>query len=147
VADAGISLRQALSAIASRLQDAGIDRGRAEARLLAAEAIGISVETVVGNDARLLSETEQQALDDLASRRVRREPMSQILGYREFYGRRFAVTADVLTPPAYAKQIAKAIPDARLELVPDAGHMLMLERTDTLDQLIVDFAREVGVKP
>ena len=56
-------------------------------------------------------------------------------------------TADVLTPPAYAKQIAKAIPDARLELVPDAGHMLMLERTDTLDQLIVDFAREVGVTP
>ena len=54
-------------------------------------------------------------------------------------------TADLLTPPAYAKQIAKAIPDARLELVPDGGHMLMLERTDVLDQLIVDFAREVGV--
>ena len=54
-------------------------------------------------------------------------------------------TADVLTPPAYAKQIANAIPGARLELVPDGGHMLMLERTDALDQLIVDFAREVGV--
>jgi release factor glutamine methyltransferase len=109
VPDAGISLRQALSAIASRLQDAGIDRGRAEARLLAAEAIGISVETVVGNDARLLSETEQQALDDLASRRVRREPMSQILGYREFYGRRFAVTADVLTPRPDSETLIEAM--------------------------------------
>jgi pimeloyl-ACP methyl ester carboxylesterase len=56
-------------------------------------------------------------------------------------------TADALTPPAYAKQIAKAIPGARLELVPDGGHMLMLERTDVLDQLIVNFAREVGVQP
>jgi 3-oxoadipate enol-lactonase len=56
-------------------------------------------------------------------------------------------TADMLTPPAYAKQMAKAIPGARLELVPDGGHMLMLERTDTVDQLIVDFAREVGVTP
>ena len=56
-------------------------------------------------------------------------------------------TADALTPPAYARQIAKAIPGARLELVPDAGHMLMLERADVLEELIVDFAREVGVKP
>jgi pimeloyl-ACP methyl ester carboxylesterase len=53
-------------------------------------------------------------------------------------------TADLLTPPAYAEQIARAIPNARLELVPDGGHMLMLERVDLLDRLIVDFAREVG---
>jgi non-heme chloroperoxidase len=54
-------------------------------------------------------------------------------------------TGDLLTPPGYAEQIARTIPGARLELVPDGGHMLMLERTDELDDLIVDFAREVGV--
>jgi 3-oxoadipate enol-lactonase len=53
-------------------------------------------------------------------------------------------TADLITPPAYAEQIAAAIPNARLELVPDGGHMLMLERIDLLDRLIVDFARDVG---
>ena len=36
------------------------------------------------------------------------------------------------------------IPGARLELFPGGGHMLMLERTEELDRLIVDFAREVG---
>jgi pimeloyl-ACP methyl ester carboxylesterase len=56
-------------------------------------------------------------------------------------------TADLLTPPAYAEQIADAIPDARLELVPDGGHMLMLERIDLVNRLIVDFAREVGAAP
>ena len=36
------------------------------------------------------------------------------------------------------------IPNARLELFPGGGHMLMLERADELDRLIIDFAREVG---
>jgi pimeloyl-ACP methyl ester carboxylesterase len=55
-----------------------------------------------------------------------------------------AGTGDLLTPPGYAQQIAEKIPGARLELVPDGGHMLMLERTELLDDLIVDFARAVG---
>ena len=53
-------------------------------------------------------------------------------------------TADVLTPPAQARLIARLIPGARLEVFPGGGHMLMLERTDELDRLIADFAREVG---
>jgi release factor glutamine methyltransferase len=69
VADAGISLRQALSAMASRLHAAGIERARAEARLLAAQALKISVETVVGNDTRILSEAEYQALADVLTPR------------------------------------------------------------------------------
>jgi pimeloyl-ACP methyl ester carboxylesterase len=56
-------------------------------------------------------------------------------------------TADVLTPPLYAEQLAAAIPRARLELLPGGGHMLMLERSDDIDRLIVEFAREVGVTP
>ena len=53
-------------------------------------------------------------------------------------------TADVLTPPAQAAPDRDADPGARLEMIPGGGHMLMLERTDELDRLIVDFAREVG---
>ena len=56
-------------------------------------------------------------------------------------------TADVLTPPAQARLIARLIPGARLEVFPGGGHMLMLERTEELDRLIVDFAREVGAPP
>lgn len=54
-------------------------------------------------------------------------------------------TADLLTPPAYARELADLIPNARLELLDGGGHMLMLERIDELDRLIVDFARELGV--
>jgi pimeloyl-ACP methyl ester carboxylesterase len=53
-------------------------------------------------------------------------------------------TADILTPPAQARLITKLIPGARLEVFPGGGHMLMLERTEEFDRLIVDFAHEVA---
>jgi pimeloyl-ACP methyl ester carboxylesterase len=52
-------------------------------------------------------------------------------------------TSDMLTPPAEARRIARLIPNARLEIIEGGGHMLMLERTAAINQLIVDFAREV----
>ena len=51
-------------------------------------------------------------------------------------------TADVLTPPRDARQIATLIPGANLVELPGAGHMLMFERADEVDQLIIDFARD-----
>jgi pimeloyl-ACP methyl ester carboxylesterase len=52
-------------------------------------------------------------------------------------------TADVITPPRDARQIASLVPDANLVELPGAGHMLMYERTDEVDELILDFARDV----
>jgi pimeloyl-ACP methyl ester carboxylesterase len=49
-------------------------------------------------------------------------------------------SADVLTPPRDARQIADLVPGAELVELPRAGHMIMYERTDELDRLIVDFA-------
>ncbi len=122
MADAGASLRQALSAITSRLQGAGIERARAEARLLAAQALGVKLETVVGDDARELTGDEMQRLEALAARRVRREPMAQILGRREFFGRNFRVTADVLTPRPDSETLIEAV----LAQAPDRSAPLQL---------------------
>ncbi|MET0920605.1 MAG: alpha/beta fold hydrolase [Acidimicrobiia bacterium] len=50
-------------------------------------------------------------------------------------------SADVVTSPRESRQIADLIPHAELVEFPRAGHMLMYERTEELDRLIVDFAR------
>lgn len=54
-------------------------------------------------------------------------------------------TADLLTTPGDARRLARAIPDARLELVSGAGHMVMLERAERFGALLCGFAREHGV--
>jgi pimeloyl-ACP methyl ester carboxylesterase len=51
-------------------------------------------------------------------------------------------TADALTPPRDARQVAELLPNARLVELAGAGHMLMYERAHELDALIVDFARD-----
>ena len=56
-------------------------------------------------------------------------------------------TGDLLTPPAQARQIARLIPGARLEIFTGGGHMLMLERTEALNKMIIDFAHHVGARP
>jgi pimeloyl-ACP methyl ester carboxylesterase len=51
-------------------------------------------------------------------------------------------TADALTPPRDSLRIAELLPGARLVEYEGSGHMLMYERTEEVDALIMDFARE-----
>jgi pimeloyl-ACP methyl ester carboxylesterase len=56
-------------------------------------------------------------------------------------------TADILTPPRDARQIASLIPRSELVELTGAGHMLMYERTEEIDELLVQFAREHAAVP
>jgi pimeloyl-ACP methyl ester carboxylesterase len=40
---------------------------------------------------------------------------------------------DLLTPPAHSEAIAAQLPDAELEILPDTGHLLMLERPELVN--------------
>ncbi len=51
-------------------------------------------------------------------------------------------TLDVMTPPKYSKFLAEKIPDSRLQLVEEAGHMLALEQPETVAGLLKDFLDE-----
>jgi len=56
-------------------------------------------------------------------------------------------TADVITPPFEARRIAQLVPAARLEMFQHGGHMLMLERHDEIDRLVIEFTGEVQRAP
>jgi pimeloyl-ACP methyl ester carboxylesterase len=53
-------------------------------------------------------------------------------------------SADIIAPPAESRRIAELIPDAHLEVFKSAGHMLMFERTDEVNDLIEEFVRDLG---
>ena len=91
----------------SRLKAAGIDGPRREARLLLAHTFGKSVEWLVAHDDELI-ETPTH-FENAVRRREAREPLSHILGEREFWSLRFQVNASVLDPRPDSETLVAAV--------------------------------------
>jgi len=49
---------------------------------------------------------------------------------------------DSLVPPSYAEAYRKCLPQARLETIPDCGHLAMFEKEAEFVQAVADFAAE-----
>lgn len=87
---------------------------RLEARVLLAHALGVDHAWLIGHDRDIPTSTQQERVAALVRRRAEGEPVAYILGEREFYGRRFKVTPDVLIP----RPDTELLVDAALESLP-----------------------------
>ena len=88
--------RQAAREAATRFAAAGVDECALEAEVLVRAASGLSrAQYFAGHE---IQPDDLSAFHNLVGRRLTREPAAYILGEREFYGRRFEVTADTLVP-------------------------------------------------
>jgi release factor glutamine methyltransferase len=97
------------------LTAAGIDNARFEARLLLAEASGLTIEQLVARGTDAVPANVVEMARSLTARRVRREPMAYILGEREFWGLPFKVSPAVLVPRPDSETLIEAV----LSLMPD----------------------------
>ena len=102
------TVEEALRALIEELTGAGIDSPRLDARLLLEAATGLPLESQVGEPRRQLSRVQTDELARLARRRLRREPVSRILGRRQFWGREFEVTPDTLDPRPDSETLIEA---------------------------------------
>lgn len=80
------------------LGDHGSTSARLDAELLCAQALGLRRIDLYLQFDRPLDEIELTAIRELVRRRSKGEPVAYITGTREFYGRPFAVTREVLIP-------------------------------------------------
>jgi release factor glutamine methyltransferase len=96
VADTAVGT--ALADAALRLGAAGISDARREARLLLAAALGWDAARVLGFPEAEMTAAARRRLEELIARRSAREPVSRILGYREFWSLPFELSADTLDP-------------------------------------------------
>jgi pimeloyl-ACP methyl ester carboxylesterase len=51
---------------------------------------------------------------------------------------------DRLTPPAMAKSIADAIPNARLAVIPAAGHLSNIEQPESFNEIVLAFLADAA---
>lgn len=98
-----------MRSVAARLAAVDVAESRLEARLLLAEAAGWSIETIVAERDTTVAPGIVARVERLAARRLAREPMSHILGWREFWSLRFRVTSDVLTPRPDSETVIEAV--------------------------------------
>ncbi|HTQ11739.1 MAG TPA: peptide chain release factor N(5)-glutamine methyltransferase [Fimbriimonadaceae bacterium] len=94
-----------------RLAEAGVESPALEAQMLAAHVLLVDRSRLIANPELELSEL---AGEPLLQRRLSGEPLAYILGWREFYGRRFEVGPGVLVP----RHETEILVEAALEFLP-----------------------------
>lgn len=91
-------LGEAQREVARRLRREGLDTASLDARLIVMTSTGLTHERLIAEPDRPLSEEEARRVEELSSRRIGREPVSRLIGEREFHGRPFSIDASTLDP-------------------------------------------------
>jgi release factor glutamine methyltransferase len=117
------TLLQAWQGARSRLEAAGVPGPVIDARVLVEGACGVTRADIVGDPHRELSAAQVEQLDAYLERRIRREPVSHILGRKGFWNIMLGVTADVLTP----RPETEVIVDHALRLFPEGRPFRILD--------------------
>ncbi len=90
------------------LAEAGIDTPRLDARILVAAAIDATPGDVFLHPDRAFAPDAAHRLEELLARRADREPVSRILGRREFWSLEFALSPDTLDPRPDSETLIEA---------------------------------------
>ena len=93
-----VTVRQVVAALSASFHKVGVPTPELDARLLVLEACHLSPEAYVLRPETPVRVAEAKLIRALEARRLAREPVSRILGFREFWGRRFAIGPAVLDP-------------------------------------------------
>ncbi len=111
--------------LANILKNGKIESARLEADLLISHVLNVPRSSLVLLSLKEMGELDKGKIFKLVERRLKGEPMSQILGSQEFYGRSFVVTKDVLTPRSETESLVeealKEIPKEEKAIVADLG--------------------------
>lgn len=92
------TIKQWLERVTGKLSTAGIPSAQLDAELLLGDTLGKGRTWLIAHSDESISNDLLNDLENNVTRRASREPLAYIRGYKEFYGRNFAVTPDTLIP-------------------------------------------------
>ncbi|MCB1312949.1 MAG: peptide chain release factor N(5)-glutamine methyltransferase [Sedimentitalea sp.] len=112
---------EAMVAATARLRAAGVAEPARDARVLLAHAARIEAARVTLIAPEDLPGDVAERYEQLIALRAVRVPVSHLVGEREFYGRRFKISADVLDPRPETETLIEAALAEPFERVLDLG--------------------------
>ncbi|MEM9277514.1 MAG: peptide chain release factor N(5)-glutamine methyltransferase [Pseudomonadota bacterium] len=80
-----------------------------DARLLLQEATGMSASRLISMSGERLETKSLSRVNAMLERRLDGEPVHRILGWREFYGRKFCLSGDTLVPRPETEILVEAV--------------------------------------
>lgn len=92
-----------------RLEASGSESARLDARVLLGFVLGGGAERVLADSAEILSPANAERLESLLQRRLAHEPISRIVGTREFWSLNFKVTGATLVPRPDTETVVEAV--------------------------------------
>ena len=106
-----ITIGVALEAAIARLSAVGVDNPRKDARLLLCHSACLELANIIVDPNVVLADECFRKFETLVERREKREPVSHLIGEREFWSLPFIVTADVLDPRPASETLIEAALD------------------------------------
>ncbi|MBR7158366.1 MAG: peptide chain release factor N(5)-glutamine methyltransferase [Alphaproteobacteria bacterium] len=104
-----MKLGELLTSATAILTKAGIETPRLDARLLIAEAIGKNPSFILMHDDYSVSVNEEEKISSFIARRAQREPVSRIIGVRDFWKLSFCLNEDTLDPRPDSETLVEAV--------------------------------------
>ena len=116
-----MKLNEVLADTAIKLSKSGIEGAERDARILTAFAFEIPISELSLNINEHVSEKIIAKLEKLTLRRIDREPISKILGRREFWGRSFSINENVLDPRGDTETLIDFVIEKPVKSILDLG--------------------------
>lgn len=116
------TLRDIRKKAVGQLEEAGCDSARLDVDLLLAEALGQSTLDIILEPGRIIEQDEEGIFLRLLARRIAREPISQILGRKDFWSLTFRVSGACLTP----RPDSETLIEAALKAIADKAQTLKI---------------------
>ncbi len=93
-----LTLKDAKRGASAQFAAAGLPTPDLDARILLGHAAGLTPAQMIAQSRDALSPKARERFQSFTARRLAHEPVDHILGTREFYGRPFKISKDVLSP-------------------------------------------------
>jgi release factor glutamine methyltransferase len=111
----------------ARLAAAGVEDAALDARLLVEYFSGTTRTDAITDPQRVVEADALAAIDAALARRVAGEPVHRILGFREFYGLRLALSAETLEPRPDTETLVDALAPLVRDIVARQGGCRILD--------------------
>ncbi len=102
-------LGAAIRGLGRAFRKAGLATAALDARLLASHICGLSAEETIAKAGIVLAPEMTARIKEAAGRRLAGEPVSRIIGYREFWGLPFSLSPHTLDPRPETELLVEAV--------------------------------------